>query len=99
MGLASAALMPNIVRPSPAAHRRAGAILATGAPGCGSRGTLRQFEAQRTVHRIGLDQPQLEPLAARIGVTAFLADQRMRLLVIPKILRAQRRYRHQPVAA
>ena len=61
MGLAFAALMPNIVRPSTAAHRRAGAILPAGAPGCGSRGTLRQFEAQRTVHRIGFDQPQLEP--------------------------------------
>src|SRR3546814_9872560 len=58
-----------------------------------------QFEAQRAADRIGLHQPQVEPLTDAVADPSMLAVERARRLVIEKAFAAQRRHRHQPIAA
>src|SRR3546814_18955744 len=58
-----------------------------------------ELELERTGERIGLCQPQLEPVARRIACAAALADQRLCSLFVPKTFAPQRRNRKQPVAA
>src|SRR3546814_3406713 len=57
------------------------------------------FEAQRAADRIGLHQPQVEPLTDAVADPSMLAVERARRLVIEKAFAAQRRHRHQPIAA
>jgi hypothetical protein len=64
-----------------------------------SAAALLQFELERAGQRIGLGQPQPQPVAHCIARAALLAFENLRLLVVVEPLRAQRGDRHQTVAA
>src|SRR3546814_20758786 len=69
------------------------------APSESTFGRVGQFEAQRAADRVGVHQPQVEPLPDREAHPAMFAVETARRLVIEEAFAAQSRHRHQPIAA
>src|SRR6187551_3468018 len=60
---------------------------------------VRQGEAKAAGHGIGFDDPQPKLLAEPVARPGLLADELLRLLVVPEIFPAHRRDGNDPVAA
>src|SRR5687768_5754591 len=97
--------MPDVRRAAAAALRAlflaappAVAARAAAGPGRGVA-AVGKLEPQPSGDRIGLDQPQLQPLAGAEALAAVVADEALARFVVAIIVRAERRDRDQPVAA
>src|SRR3546814_15948643 len=66
------------------------------APSESTFGRVGQFEAQRAADRVGVHQPQVEPLPDREAHPAMFAVETARRLVHEEAYAAQRRPRHPP---
>src|SRR4051812_40790874 len=94
---ASAAVMPDVRRPSTPAGGPG--PIATWSWRGAAVTTLGKFEAERAADRIGLGQTQREPLPDAIGLARLFADQRSRGFVVAEIFPAKVLGEQQPVAA
>src|SRR3546814_20824873 len=68
------------------------------APSESTFGRVGQFEAQRAADRVGVHQPQVEPLPDREAPPAMFAVETARRLAIEEAFAAQSLHRHQPIA-
>src|SRR3954468_18214063 len=84
---------------SAAAAGRAHTVLALGRRTLASRLLFGQLEAERAGDWIGLGDAKLQLLPLTVRRSAVLADELLRLFVVAEIFVADRRDRHQAVAA